>query len=83
MSKFIFDHCETSKHIYEIKGPMGSGLACSQTGRHIAYTAGTGILVFLDLVAYLVLRIADKYGGLDIGSASWGVNSQHTPTNTS
>ena len=47
---------------------MGSGLACAQTGRHIAYTAGTGILVFLDLVAYLVIRIVDKYGGLGIGN---------------
>jgi len=47
---------------------MGSGLACTQTGRHIAYTAGTGILVFLDLVAYLVIRIVDKYGGLGIGN---------------
>lgn len=47
---------------------MGSGLACSQHGRHIAYTAGTGILVFLDIVAYLVIRIVDKYAGLGIGN---------------
>jgi len=49
---------------------MGSGLACSQTGKHVAYTAGTGVLVFLDLVAYLVIRIADKHCGL-------GINTSH------
>ena len=47
---------------------MGSGLACNQTGRHIAYTAGTGILVFLDLCSYLLIRIVDKYYGLGIGN---------------
>lgn len=67
LSRFLFDHCENSKHIYEIKGPMGSGLACNQTGRHIAYTAGTGILVFLDICAYLLIRITDKYYGTGIG----------------
>jgi len=66
LSKFLFDHCETSKHIYECKGPMGSGLACNQTGKHIAYTAGTGILVFLDLCAYLLIRLCDKYGNTGI-----------------
>jgi hypothetical protein len=29
LSRFLFDHCENIKHIYEIKGPMGSGLACN------------------------------------------------------
>jgi hypothetical protein len=48
---------------------MGSGLACSQTGRHVAYSAGTGVLVFLDLVAYLIIRIADKHCGLGINTA--------------
>ena len=46
---------------------MGSGLACSQSGKHIAYTAGTGILVFLDLCAYLLIRIVDKYANVGIG----------------
>lgn len=66
LSRFIFDN-ETSKHIFECKGPMGSGLACTQSGKHIAYTAGTGILVFLDLCAYLLIRIVDRYGNLGIG----------------
>jgi hypothetical protein len=46
---------------------MGSGLACNQTGRHISYTAGTGILVFLDIVAYLLIRVTDKFYGTGIG----------------
>ena len=29
LSRWLFDHCDNSKHIYEIKGPMGSGLACN------------------------------------------------------
>jgi hypothetical protein len=68
LSRWLFDHCENSKHIYEIKGPMGSGLACNQTGKHIAYTAGTGILVFLDIVAYLLVRVTDKFYGTGIGT---------------
>jgi hypothetical protein len=42
---------------YRIKGPMGRGLGLSKdsTGMHIAYAAGTGVLVFIDLVARLAL----------------------------
>ena len=35
---------------------MGKGLGLKKTGTHIAFTAGTGILVFVDLVAHLVRR---------------------------
>ena len=41
---------------YNIKGPMGMGLQIYPTGVHIAYTAGTGCLVFMDLVAYLIRK---------------------------
>ena len=54
--------------MFQIKGPLGPGIGLSKRGEHVAYTAGTGILVFLDLVAYLVIRIVDKYGGLGIGN---------------
>jgi hypothetical protein len=37
-----------------IKGPMGKGLDLASNGIHIAFTAGTGVLPFLDLVAYLI-----------------------------
>ena len=33
---------------------MGKGLNVMTSGVHIAFTAGTGILPFLDLVAYLI-----------------------------
>ena len=36
---------------------MGLGLNISPTGKHIAFAAGTGILVFIDLVAHLILRL--------------------------
>jgi len=35
---------------------MGKGLDIAKTGTHIAYTAGTGILIFIDLVAHLVRK---------------------------
>eukprot|EP00347_Sterkiella_histriomuscorum_P007376 403349177 len=41
---------------YHIKGPMGKGLDIQHSGTHIAFTAGTGILVFLDLVAHLIRK---------------------------
>lgn len=48
---------------FEVKGPMGKGLEPSQNGLHIAFAAGTGVLVFVDLVAHLILQhfgLADK-----------------------
>ena len=36
---------------------MGLGLDISPTGKHIAFTAGTGILVFIDLIVHLILRL--------------------------
>ena len=49
--------------IYEFQGPMGKGLEIQRKGTHIAYTAGTGVLVFVDLVAHLIrknLRLLSK-----------------------
>lgn len=54
-----------SNHIHDtvgrgkvgIQGPLGSGLAIKARGRHVAFAAGTGILVFIDLVAHLILRL--------------------------
>ena len=39
---------------------MGKGLAMKRKGTHIAFSAGTGALLFLDLVTYL----ARKHMGL-------------------
>ena len=33
---------------------MGKGLALKKFGTHVAFTAGTGVLVFVDLVALIV-----------------------------
>ena len=63
LSKFIYNDIATMKEIYEIKGPMGLGLSLKPTGKHIAYTAGTGVLAFMDLVAYLLIRMIEKNGG--------------------
>ena len=43
------------KEIYYIKGPMGRGLQLSPSGTHVAFCAGTGALVFLDLVSQLLI----------------------------
>lgn len=37
---------------------MGKGLEMKQSGNHVAFCAGTGILVFLDLVAHLLVHNA-------------------------
>lgn len=48
---------EFGKDFYEIKGPMGKGLGLTaeSKGKHIAFAAGTGVLVFVDLVARIAL----------------------------
>jgi len=35
---------------------MGKGLGIQSEGVHIAFTAGTGVLVFVDLVAHLIRK---------------------------
>ncbi len=35
---------------------MGKGLDIQADGTHIAFSAGTGILVFIDLVAHLIRK---------------------------
>lgn len=42
---------------FEVQGPLGKGLGLDTTtsGMHLAFAAGTGMLVFCDLVARLVL----------------------------
>ena len=38
---------------------MGKGLGIQKGGTHVAFVAGTGVLVFIDLVAYLVRQNLD------------------------
>lgn len=46
---------------YYIKGPMGKGLGLhpQTTGTHIAFAAGTGILVFIDMIARIALGLLE------------------------
>ena len=40
---------------------MGKGLCIQESGVHVAFCAGTGVLVFLDLVSHLLLRSYYKH----------------------
>ena len=67
LSKYIFETAKSpQKQAYQIKGPMGCGLEIQTKGTHVAFVAGTGILVFIDLVAHLILRLADPDIGKDL-----------------
>eukprot|EP00347_Sterkiella_histriomuscorum_P018766 403344262 len=54
LSKHLFKHAE--KLQLKLEGPMGKGLAVQDHGVHIAFVAGTGVLIFLDLVAYIARK---------------------------
>lgn len=66
LSEHVHNNATESKDIFEIKGPLGPGVALSPKGKHIAYTAGTGVLVFVDLVAYLIIKLIEANGGPNI-----------------
>lgn len=57
LSSFIFDDINKGFQLYEIQGPLGPGLNIQTKGIHAAFSAGTGVLVFIDLVAHLIIRI--------------------------
>ena len=46
---------------------MGKGLDIKSEGTHIAFSAGTGCLVFVDLVAHLIRK---NLGLLDVDEES-------------
>ena len=53
---------------YWIQGPMGKGTLIDMNGVNIAFTAGTGCLIFLDLVAFLIkLNLGIDYNIKDFG----------------
>lgn len=49
-------HNATAEELFEIKGPLGKGLDLTQDGTYVAFAAGTGILVFIDLIAHLIRK---------------------------
>ena len=55
--KQIYEDLEDAE-VFRIKGPLGRGLQIEQGGVHVAFCGGTGLLVFIDLVAHLILRNA-------------------------
>ena len=57
----IFRKGEEMFDVFEIKGPMGKGLCMESSGVHVAFCAGTGVLVFLDLLSHLLLRAYYKH----------------------
>ena len=63
LSNFIHKDIDTQTHVYQFQGLLGRGLNLKSEGKFVAFSAGTGILVFLDLVAHLILRIVSENGG--------------------
>ncbi len=49
-------HKMESDEVFQVKGLLGKGLGLRRQGTHIAFTGGTGALVFVDLAA-LLLRV--------------------------
>jgi len=49
-------HNATKENKFVIKGPMGKGCNLETKGAYVAFAAGTGVLVYLDLVARLILQ---------------------------
>jgi NAD(P)H-flavin reductase len=55
LSASLSDPLKTNS-TFLIKGPMGTGLGAAESGTYVIVTAGTGILVFLDLIAHLIRK---------------------------
>ena len=51
---------------FEVKGPLGTGLELETSGTYVVFAAGTGMLVFIDLVAHLILRLIANNGEINI-----------------
>ena len=52
---------------FHCNGPHGNGLQIREGGTHIAFSGGTGVLVFLDLVAYIFRKnVHENMPGMDM-----------------
>ena len=47
-------HKLNQNDLYQVKGLMGKGLCIKPHGAHVAFVAGTGVLVFVDLIAFMI-----------------------------
>ena len=55
LSKILYADREGT---FRVKGPLGKGLglSCLSKGTHVAFAAGTGVLVFIDIVAKMLMQ---------------------------
>lgn len=61
-------HTALDDRRFELKGPLGKGLRVKDTGVHIAFAAGTGVLCFVDLVAAITRQALS----IDISNNAYG-----------
>jgi NAD(P)H-flavin reductase len=47
-------HTAANNETYEVKALLGKGLNLQKDGVHVAFTGGTGVLVFVDLIALMI-----------------------------
>ncbi len=47
-------HTANESEPYEVKALLGKGLNLQNSGVHVAFVGGTGVLVFVDLIALLI-----------------------------
>jgi len=47
----------SSSNEWFVKGPLGMGLDINTNGHNFVFCGGTGVLVFLDLVAQMCLQL--------------------------
>ena len=56
-------HSATKEDVFQVKTLLGKGLDLQRDGTHVAFVGGTGVLVFVDLIALLIkvnLGLVDK-----------------------
>lgn len=46
--------------VWMCKGPMGKSLGVRRKGTHLAFAAGTGVLAFMDLSAYVARIVLNE-----------------------
>lgn len=66
LSSLMHDDLEGKKHMYLIKGLYGRGLQLTSEGVFVGFASGTGILVFADLVAHLILCLLSNIADFGI-----------------
>lgn len=62
LSQLVHGDIDEQNQRFAVKGPMGKGLEL-KPGKSVAFAAGTGVLVFVDLIAHMILRRVAERGG--------------------